>query len=429
MARILIATIGSLGDLHPYLAVALGMQARGHGVTIATNRLHRSRVEGAGLPWADLRPEAPDHPAPELMARAMDPVRGPRFVFETTIAPAIRDQVADLLAASPGMDLLVSTPLSLGVPLAAERLGLPWASAVLQPMGLFSATDPPVPPQIAWAAPLQRLGWLAGAPLRFAAHRVMRRWGRPVRALRREMGLSYRADPLGVDGFSPLLNLAMFSPLLARPQRDWPPGTRQTGFAFYDAPDPDSPPAPELETFLQGGPAPVVFTLGSAAVHAARAFYRDSLEAARMIGRRALLLTSADPQGLPDPLPDWALAVPYAPHAAVFPRACAVVHQGGAGTTGQALRAGRPMLMVPFAHDQPDNAARMQRAGLARVLPIGSYTADRAAASLRALLADGRMAAQADLAGRQIRAEDGVRSACDALESVLTPRSTSPAPA
>lgn len=427
MARILFATIGSLGDLHPYLAVALGMQARGHHLTIATNRLHRARVEGAGLAWADLRPEAPDNPGPELMTRAMDPVTGPRFVFETTIAPAVRDQVADLLAAAPGMDLLVSTPLSLGLPLVAERLGLPWASAVLQPMGLFSATDPPVPPQIAWAAALQRLGWLAGAPLRFAAHRVTRRWARPVRALRREMGLAYRADPLGVDQFSPLLNLAMFSPLLARPQRDWPAATRQTGFAFYDAPDPDHLPASELEAFLQAGPAPVVFTLGSAAVHAARRFYGDSLKAAGMVGRRALLLTGPDRQGLPDPLPPWALAVPYAPHAAVFPRACAVVHQGGAGTTGQAMRAGRPMLVVPFAHDQPDNAARMQRAGAAKVLPIGRYAADRAAGLLRTVLTDRRMAAQADLLGRQVRAEDGVGAACDALESALTPRSPSPA--
>ena len=429
MARILIATIGSLGDLHPYVAVALGMQARGHRATIATNRLHRAWVEGAGLAWADLRPEAPDGPAPDLMARAMDPVRGPRFVFETMIAPAVRDQVADLLAAAPGMDLLVSTPLALGLPLVAERLRLPWASAVLQPMGLFSATDPPVPPQIAWAAPLQRLGWLTGTPLRFAAHRITRQWGRPVRALRREMGLADQADPLGVDQFSPLLNLAMFSPLLARPQRDWPPGTRQTGFAFYDAPDPDHPPAPGLEAFLRAGPAPVVFTLGSAAVHAARRFYQDSLQAAGMVGRRALLLTGPDRQGLPDPLPDWALAVPYAPHAAVFPRACAVVHQGGAGTTGQAMRAGRPMLVVPFAHDQPDNAARMARADVARVLPIGRYAANRAARMLSTVLANARMAARADLLGRAVRAEDGVGAACDALESVLTPRSPSPAPA
>ncbi len=421
MALILIATIGSLGDLHPYMAVALGLQARGHSVTIATNRVHRARVEGAGLAWADMRPEAPDHPAPDLMARAMDPRGGPSFVFQTMIAPAVRDQVADLLAAAPGMDLLVSTPLSLGLPLAADKLGLPWASAVLQPMGLFSATDPPVPPQIAWAAPLHGLGRMAGAPLRWAAHRVTRDWGRPVRALRREMGLTDRADPLGVDGFSPLLNLAMFSPLLARPQRDWPAGTRQTGFAFYDATDPDHPLPRGIETFLQAGPPPIVFTLGSAAVHAARRFYVDSLAAASALGRRALLLTGPDRQGLPDPLPDWALAIPYAPHAQVFPRACAVVHQGGAGTTGQAMRAGRPMLVVPFAHDQPDNAARMQRAGIAAALPIGRYTAPRAAGLLRALLADARMAARAELVARRVQAEDGIGAACDAIEGVLPP--------
>ena len=419
MARILFATLGSLGDLHPYMAVALGLQARGHAATVATNRIHRARVEAAGLAWADMRPEAPDNPPPDLMARAMDPVNGPRFVFETTIAPAVRDQVEDLMAAAPGMDLLVSTPLSLGLPLVAERLGLPWTSAVLQPMGLFSATDPPVPPQIAWAAALHGLGALAGAPLRWAAHRVTRQWGRPVRALRQDLGLQDRADPLGVDQFSPLLNLAMFSPILAAPQRDWPVGTRQTGFAFYDAAGPDDVVPPGIEAFLQAGPPPIVFTLGSAAVHAARRFYVDSLAAAGAVGRRALLLTGPDRQGLPDPLPAWAMAAPYAPHAQVFPRACAVVHQGGAGTVGQALRAGRPMLVVPFAHDQPDNAARMQRAGVASVLPIGRYTAPRAAGLLRGMPADGRMAARADLLGRTVRAEDGVGAACDAIEGVL----------
>ncbi len=115
------------------MAVALGMQARGHSVTTANNRLHRSRVASADLPWADLRPEAPDRPAPELMARAMDPVRRPRLGSETTVTPAVRNRVADLLAASPGKDLLVCKPLSLGAPSVAERLGPPWTSAVLQP--------------------------------------------------------------------------------------------------------------------------------------------------------------------------------------------------------------------------------------------------------------------------------------------------------
>ena len=240
------------------------------------------------------------------------------------------------------------------------------------------------------------------------------------------MGLPDRADPLGVDQFSPLLNLAMFSPVLARPQRDWPARTRQTGFAFYDAMDPDYV-LPELvEAFLQAGPPPIVFTLGSAAVHAARHFYVDSLTAAGSLGRRALLLTGPGRQGLPDPLPDWALAAPYAPHAEVFPRACAIVHQGGAGTTGQALRTGRPMLMVPFAHDQPDNAARMRRAGVAAALPIGRYTASGAARLLGAVLADRRMAARADLLSDRVRAEDGVGAACDAIERVLAASTPSP---
>lgn len=414
--RVLFATIGSLGDLHPYLAVAVGLRARGHEVAIATNSVHRERVEAARVEWRPMRPEAPDTPSPELFARAMDRRYGPEFVFRDLIVPAARDQVADLLVAAAGADLLVSTPLSLGLPIVAERLGVPWAAAALQPMLMFSVTDPPIPPQAAWLAPLHRFGALVGRPLRALARSVTRDWGEPVRALQREFGVADRADPLGADQFSPLLNLAMFSSTFARPQPDWPKRTSQTGFAFLDTVDglPD-----EVERFLAAGPPPVVFTLGSAAVHTSGRFYGESLAAAYALGRRALLLTGPDVRELPQARPNEVLAVPYASHAAVFPRACAVVHQGGIGTAAEALRAGRPALVAPFSHDQPDNAARLQRLGAAEVLPIGRYTARRATAALGRVLTDTGMAARAAELGEHVRAEDGVRAACDAIETVL----------
>jgi UDP:flavonoid glycosyltransferase YjiC (YdhE family) len=113
------------------------------------------------------------------------------------------------------------------------------------------------------------------------------------------------------------------------------------------------------------------------------------------------------------------VAFDYAPFSELFPRAAAIVHPGGIGTTGLAMQSGRPMLVVPFAHDQPDNAARVTRLGIARTLPRHRYSASRVEAELRRLLDDPEYARRAAAVGAQLRQEDGVRTACDALEDLL----------
>jgi UDP:flavonoid glycosyltransferase YjiC (YdhE family) len=163
-----------------------------------------------------------------------------------------------------------------------------------------------------------------------------------------------------------------------------------------------------------------VFTLGSSAVVIGGDFYVESAEAARRLGRRAVLLVGKEGWNqLPHPLPEGVLACEYAPHGELFPHAAAIVHQGGVGTTGQALRAGHPMLVVPFAHDQPDNAFRVARRGVGRVLPRNRYQAARVVRELRLLLETPSYAARAAEVGRQVRAENGVETACNALEGCL----------
>ncbi|MEW5926502.1 MAG: nucleotide disphospho-sugar-binding domain-containing protein [Gemmatimonadota bacterium] len=130
------------------------------------------------------------------------------------------------------------------------------------------------------------------------------------------------------------------------------------------------------------------------------------------------------PPGYPEnrpgsPLPDGVILEPFAPHAALFPRASAVVHQGGAGTLHQGLRSGRPTLVVPFAHDQPDNAYRVERLGVSRTLRPRRYTAARVGENLGILLRDGACRARAEAVAERVRREDGARAACDALEEVL----------
>ena len=176
---------------------------------------------------------------------------------------------------------------------------------------------------------------------------------------------------------------------------------------------------PELARFLDAGPPPLVITLGSSAVVDAGPFYEHSVAAAKRLGRRAALLVGKNPRNRPASLPEGIVAFAYAPYSELFPRAAAIVHQGGIGTTAQAMRSGRPMLVMPYAHDQPDNAERVRRLGVARTIARQRYTPARAAAELRHLLDNPVYRQRASAVGRKIQQEDGVRAACDALGGLL----------
>lgn len=120
---------------------------------------------------------------------------------------------------------------------------------------------------------------------------------------------------------------------MGTPQPDWPPNVVTTGFTFYDG-NTEQPINPELQTFLDSGTPPLVFTLGSSGVNAAGNFYTESVRAAIKLNRRAVLLMGKNPP--PENLPNSIFACEYAPYSEIFPRACAIVHQGGIGTTSQA---------------------------------------------------------------------------------------------
>jgi UDP:flavonoid glycosyltransferase YjiC (YdhE family) len=202
-------------------------------------------------------------------------------------------------------------------------------------------------------------------------------------------------------------------------QKDWPAHTRITGFCYYDADSGNAQLPPHLEAFLNAGPPPVVFTLGSAAVLAAGRFFEHSARAAIKLGVRAVLLIGSDQRNRPhQPLPDSICVAEYAPYSKLFPRAAVVVHQGGVGTTANCLQAGRPMLIMPYSHDQPDNARRMRRLKVARVIQRRYYTPIRVARKLGILLTEPKYARRAEAVARCLATEDGTKAACDALEEL-----------
>ena len=289
----------------------------------------------------------------------------------------------------------------------AEKTGIPWASTMITPLGFGSAYDPPMLPGFpALSKRLRFLGPAFWKPLKRFLTWATCTWAKPWYRLRAEVGLPpAEGNPL-VDGHPPLLHLALFSKRLADKQPDWPPQTVITGFPLFDA---AAGLPPELVDFLDDGPPPIVFTLGVSAAMVAGAFFQQSVAAAKLLGAgRPPILK--DQRNRPPALPDGVAAFDYAPFSELFPRAAAIVHAGGIGTTGLAMRAGRPTLVVPYSHDQPDNAERLARLGVARTVFPRRYTAARAAAELRHLLDNPAYSERASEVGEQVRQEDGVRA-------------------
>ncbi len=412
--NIVIATIGSLGDLHPCLVLGQELLRRGRRVTIATTPYYRSRVEDAGLSFRLLRPDWNPTDA-RLISSCEDLQRGLEVLYRQIMLPELNDTYHDLLLAAETADLLIAGELVYAAPLAAEKLGLPWASLILSPFSFFSCIDPSLTVNLPILFHLRRAGPTVYKAALGLGKLATRHWSNAVRQLRREEGLRRTCDPVFKDKFSPYLVLALFSQWFAPKQRDWPRQTVQPGFLPMASP-PDIEVLSWLPEFLSAGMAPLVFTQGSAAVHNPRDFYDVSVEAARRLRRRALLIgTSATWEKNAGDV----LAMPYVPYPPVFSKASVIIHQGGSGTTGEALRAGRPMLVVPYGWDQPDNASRIERLGAGLHLPRNQYTVESATAAIELLLDNPRFSAVSAELSSRIKGENAIGSACDAIDSLL----------
>lgn len=418
--RIVLSNIGTYGDIHPLIAIALELKRRGHTPVMALPAVYGAKIEPLGLEFRPIRPDI-DPTDTGLAEMIYDVKKGTEHGLRDFLFPVLRQTYDDLLHAATQpvrADLLLLGELNYAGPIVADKTGIPWASYVLAPMSFFSAFDPPVLPPYPRLARTDRAPGM-GRALRRLARIVSRRWPEPIYELRSELGLARGANPLFDAKHSPHLVLALFSRVLGTEQRDWPAHTLITGFCYYDAESGNAKLPPGVEAFLNAGPPPVVFTLGSAAVLAAGRFFEHSARAAMKVGVRAVLLVGSDERNRPrTPLPDSICIAEYAPYSKLFPRASVVVHQGGVGTTANCLQAGRPMLIMPYSHDQPDNARRMRRLKVARIIQRANYTPIRVARKLRSLLEEPKFALRAELMGRRLAHENGTKAACDALEEL-----------
>ena len=418
--KIVLATFGSLGDMHPMNALGIELSRRGHTVKFAAMEYYREKIKALGFDFAPMRPEI--SPEDKAFAREiMDARTGTEKLLKKILLPSVRPQYEDLTKAVEGADLLITGEVVYAAKSVVEKTGVNWITTSLAPASFLSAHDPFLPPTAQWLGHLRFLGAGFHSFIYGTIRGLVKTWLTDYRAFRRELNLDEDHDPVFGGKFSNLLHLALFSKVLGKPQPDWHRPTLQCGFCFYDGKDDLGKMPEKLSEFLEAGEPPVVFTLGSAAVMDSRDFFEQSARAARALGRRAVLLYGVfnePPAGMSDEV----VAFDYAPFSLVFPRAAAVVHQGGVGTTGQVLRAGVPHLIMPYSHDQPDNAARCVRLGVARAIRRESYTAETAARELRALLSRESYREKAAEASLVVKAERGTETACDAIENIMRTR-------
>ncbi len=425
MPRIVIAVFGSLGDLNPCIAIGRALLPFGFAVSIASHAEYAERVTAAGLGFIAMTPSLSDlerRCGKDRAAMTADLLARPARLYTDLILPFLRLGVADLEAALRPDDLLLVTTAAIGARLAAERRRGPWLALALQPSVLLSRDDPPQIPPIdtlmRWAialGPIAVRGVLA--LLRIGLNQI----GRPIRRLRTEWQLPPQGvDPILGAALSPYGTLALYSGRFARLPNDLATPIISTGFARYDAYERGTMTLePALATFLAAGSAPVVLTLGSSFVWSPGQFYVEGLAAVRAAGQRAVLLMG---EAAHDRANQQLAAVDvyvgdYVPYSALLPHAAAVIHQGGIGTCAQALQAGLPQLVVPHFGDQPDNARRLKRLGVAEILERRRFTAARAAPCLATLLGNSDYRRRAVAIAAALGPENGAASAARAINA------------
>jgi UDP:flavonoid glycosyltransferase YjiC (YdhE family) len=378
--RFILASVGTDGDIFPYVGAGAALRSRGHQVTLLACAHYETLARAHGFAFKPLvsaqeNDELFNHPDfwnPRknalLMARW-----GGRFIsrqYELFTHLITEDTV---LAASPGV---------LATGLIHEKFGIPWVNFILQPWMISSSISPPIMPGFGFLRraprPVWKVFWRA---LDVVVDNLI---GRSLNRARASLGLKPRRRILS-HWLSPQLVLGLFPEWYGPPQADWPSQIRLIGFPMYDGGQGESL-TPELLAFCRARTPPIAFTFGSGMAHPSELF-RASLQACAVLGQRGIFLTKFEDK-LPSPLPPHIFHTVSAPFTKLFPECAAVVHHGGIGTMAEAMAAGIPQLVCPFCFDQFDNGARAKRLGVGDWLKTRPFNGKKIAAALTRLITD-----------------------------------------
>jgi rhamnosyltransferase subunit B len=411
--NVLLVTFGSSGDVNPIIGLGLALQRAGMEATVMTNGFFEAEVRSAGLEFVSVS-TADEYESIAACSDLWHPRRGLARVADAWVQllsptyEAIRDHYV------PGRTVVAASGQSFGARVAQEHLGVPLATVQMQPAvfrSLYDTPRLPIGPSTEWQP-----RWIKRLVYRLADWFLDRELAAPVNAFRRQFQLPPVRRVMADWWLSPQRVIGLFPDWFGAPQPDWPPHSLLSGFPLYDGATDGSLPA-EAEQFLDGGEPPVVFTAGTAMRHG-ETFFRAAVEACGLLARRGLLLTGYSQQ-LPTNLPRAVRAFDYLPFGPLLPRCAAIVHHGGIGTTSQSLAAGIPQLIMPMAFDQPDNAARAERLGVARVLAPRAFRAPAVASALEQLIDQPPVAAACRRWAPRCTDPQRLDIACEAIRELI----------
>ncbi len=411
--KIVLMTLGTRGDVQPYLALGMGLRKAGFDVTLATASNFEADTRACGLDFAPVRA---DFRAIVESPEGREALSGdPRAIWRLvrrTVLPMTHDLLEDFRMAAEGADAIIYHPKAIAAPHLAEKTGLPTWSAFFFPL---------ITPTREFALPVLTRRSLGGFGNRMSYRLldlstlflsgILKRW---------------RQESLGLDGRAPkhfersLPVLYGFSKHVIPRPSDWGQQVHVTGYWFLDPPT-DWLPQPELTEFLATSPPPVYVGFGSMSSRDPFKTAHIVMEAVRRAGCRAVVSegwggieAASSPEGV--------MTIQDVPHEWLFSRIATVVHHGGAGTTAAAIRAGRPSIICPFVGDQPYWGDVVSKLGIGpKPIPQRRLNSDNLARAIAGTLENQEMRIRAEELGAKVAAEHGVARAVEIVASALKP--------
>jgi UDP:flavonoid glycosyltransferase YjiC (YdhE family) len=388
VSDILLCTIGSAGDVYPFIGLGHGLRQRGFRVTLVTSQYFEPQARDAGLEFASLG-SAEDYESIIQNPDLWDPEKGFQIFAKSVVLPILKPVYEIISGFDPSTTVLITQGQVFGAHIAHEKLGFQFITIHLQPAAFRSVYEFPLLP--AWMPPLFK------------------------------RGIFHLLDTFVLDKvFAPEINRFRASlrlPPVKKIFDKWShsPQTQLTGFIYHDKASGHEHLSESVEQFLDAGSSPIIFTAGTAMKHANQ-FFADCVRACQMLGRRGILLTQY-PEQLPRELPPDIQHFAYLPFSTILPRAAVLVHHGGIGTTAQAIAASIPQVIRPMAYDQPDTAARVDGLGIGASLNQKKFNAASLAEKLNTLITSSKVLDRCKFFARKISPAQSLGDTCTIIEN------------
>jgi UDP:flavonoid glycosyltransferase YjiC (YdhE family) len=408
--EIILVSFGSAGDINPYIALGTKLRLKGHHVKFITNGFFKNAIVKNGIEFHQVG-TFEDYNELSTSSELFHSKKAFEFVVKNIIHKYMRDYYYAITHLVTKNSIIVSQSISPGPRLIHEKLSVPLISLNLQPFTLWSYIKPPVFPgfRVPEYLPLSfKKKLLVAVEEKY----IDKKFGPEINQFLSELHLPHARNFFSKWLYSPQMVIGAFPEWFAQPQADWPENTHLTGFIALD--EPMELPA-DVKAFLENGSPPLVFTFGSAMQYAL-AYFQTAAEVVKELGLRAIFITSF-PEKLCNKLPNNILVCSYLTYPLLFPYIDAVIHHGGIGTIAHAIAAGKPQLCVPFAHDQPDNAFRVEKMGLGFRISPNNFNKKCLIERLQTLKKTDRINANCLKYSRMVNFDESIEKLVNTIES------------